>query len=145
MTDDQGWITSSRTGSGQQCVQMKPTPAGIALRDSKNPSGTRLLAAPDVWRLFLAHAQRGFYDPPSSLSVPIGDVAKPAPGDLDLGRATWLDDVPRDEGRVRLSVAFVDGHVAVRSLPSMETLVFNPAEWLAWLFGAKAGEFDHLA
>lgn len=43
-----------------------------------------------------------------------------------------------------VEVAFVDGGIAVRDSkdPSGPALLFTPAEWDAFLGGAKDGEFD---
>ncbi|MEU7856597.1 DUF397 domain-containing protein [Nonomuraea sp. NPDC049141] len=57
MTDEQGWVSSSRSGSGQQCIQMKQNGAGATLRDSKSPSGPLLWASADAWQSFLTGAK----------------------------------------------------------------------------------------
>lgn len=43
-----------------------------------------------------------------------------------------------------VEVAFVDGAIAVRDSknPTGSVLVFTPSEWLAFVDGAKDGEFD---
>jgi hypothetical protein len=43
-----------------------------------------------------------------------------------------------------VEVAFVDGAIAVRdsTRPSGPVLLFTPAEWDAFVSGAKQGEFD---
>ncbi|GAA4198868.1 hypothetical protein GCM10022252_49940 [Streptosporangium oxazolinicum] len=143
MIDEQGWITSSYSGSGQQCVQMRPAPSGVAVRDSKNPDGPRLLCSSDAWRSLVAEARNGSYDLPTHFLETPSHLPKPAVADLGLGAAEWLPTL--NPGDIHLSIAFVDDHVAMRLLPTVETLVFTPGEWNAWLSGAKDGEFDHLA
>ncbi|MFF3438292.1 DUF397 domain-containing protein [Streptosporangium sp. NPDC002721] len=143
MTGEQGWITSSYSGSGQQCVQMRPTSSGVAVRDSRNPDGSRLLCTPDAWKSLVTEARNGSYDLPAHLPETPSQLPKPAAVDLGLTAAEWLP-IP-DPGDVHLSIAFVDDHVAMRLAPTAETLVFTPGEWNAWLSGAKDGEFDHLA
>ncbi|MFF5112044.1 DUF397 domain-containing protein [Streptosporangium sp. NPDC000509] len=143
MTDDQNWITSSYSGSGQQCVQMKPMPSGVAIRDSKNPEGPRLLCTPDAWRSLVTEARNGSYDLPSHLPETPSHLPKPAAAALGLAAAEWLSTP--NPGDTHLSIAFVDAHIAMRLTPAEETLVFTPGEWNAWLSGARDGEFDHLA
>ncbi|WP_329080127.1 MULTISPECIES: DUF397 domain-containing protein [unclassified Streptosporangium] len=143
MTDEQGWITSSYTGSGQQCVQMRPAPFGVAIRDSKNPDGPRLLCSSDAWKSLLTEARNGSYDLPAHLPGTPSHLPKPAVADLGLSAAEWLST--SNPGDIHLSIAFVDDHIAMRLIPAAETLVFTPGEWNAWLSGAKDGEFDQLA
>ncbi|MFG1958580.1 DUF397 domain-containing protein [Nonomuraea sp. NPDC049028] len=143
MTDEQGWITSSRTGSGQQCVQMRPNGAGVALRDSKNPSGPQLRAGADAWYSFLNGAKNGYFELPAPPLAATGGTAKPTPEDLNLISANWLH--APDQSDARLLIAFAGSHVAMRLSLTAETLVFTLREWQAWLDGAKDGEFDHLA
>jgi hypothetical protein len=64
---------------------------------------------------------------------------------VDLGRAVWRKSTrsgPWTDNCVE--VAFVDGAIAVRDSKdlSVTPLVFTPAEWDAFLGGAKDGEFD---
>ncbi|WP_406317410.1 DUF397 domain-containing protein [Streptosporangium sp. NBC_01639] len=143
MTGEQEWITSSYSGSGQQCVQMKPTPSGVTVRDSKNPDGAWLSCTSEAWRSLVAAAKDGVYDLPAHVREAPSRPAKPAFGDLRLMTARWLPVPRRDDGH--LSIAFVDDHVAMRLSPRPETLVFTPGEWDAWLCGARDGEFDRLA
>ncbi|WP_440072163.1 DUF397 domain-containing protein [Streptosporangium sp. OZ121] len=143
MTDEQGWITSSYSGSGQQCVQVKPTPSGIAIRDSKSPDGSRLLCTLDAWKSLVTEARNGSYDLPAHLLEAPSHLLKPAAADLGLTAAEWLS--APDPGDIHLSIAFVDDHIAMRLIPTAETLVFTPDEWNTWLSGAKDGEFDYLA
>ena len=142
MIDEQGWITSSYSGSGQQCVQMKPTPSGVTIRDSKNPDGPRLLCTPDAWQSLVTEAKNGSYDLPAHMHETPFRLPKPVPGDLGLTAAEWL--LTPNRGDIHVSIAFVDDHIAMRLSPLSETLVFTPGEWNAWLSGARDGEFDHL-
>ncbi|WP_433380340.1 DUF397 domain-containing protein [Streptosporangium sp. CA-115845] len=143
MTSEQGWITSSYSGSGQQCVQMKSTASGVAIRDSKNSNGPRLLCTPDAWKSLVTEARNGFYDLPGHLPETASHLPKPEAGNLGLTAAEWLPTP--NPGDVRLSIAFVDDHIAMRLTPTAETLVFTSGEWNAWLSGARDGEFDDLA
>jgi hypothetical protein len=63
----------------------------------------------------------------------------------DLAQATWRKSTrsgPFTDNCVE--VAFVSGVVAVRDSkdPAGPALVFTPAEWDAFVGGAKDGEFD---
>lgn len=64
---------------------------------------------------------------------------------VDLSRAVWRKSTrsgPNCDNCVE--VAFVDGAVAVRDSkdPEGPVLIFTPAEWDAFVGGAKDGEFD---
>jgi hypothetical protein len=64
---------------------------------------------------------------------------------VDLGAAVWRKSSrsgPLTDNCVE--VAFVSGYVAVRDSkdPSGPVLVFDSAEWNAFVGGAKDGEFD---
>jgi hypothetical protein len=143
MTDEQGWVSSSRGGSGQQCIQMKPNGAGVTLRASKNPSGPQLWAHADAWQSFLTGAKNGYFELPAPPPAVAGRTTKPTPEDLNLISTEWLHTP--DQPDALLLVAFVGDHVVMRLSPTVETLVFTLGEWQAWLAGAKDGEFDHLA
>lgn len=58
------WRKSSRSnGQGGQCVEVAANLPGIvALRDSKNPHGPKLIFTPAEWRAFLAGVQDGEFD-----------------------------------------------------------------------------------
>lgn len=76
----------------------------------------------------------------------IHDDKKDIRGTLDLSGAVWqrsaqASDVPGPH----LEIAFVQGYVAMRSSEhpdDADTLIFTPAEWDAFLAGARDGEFD---
>jgi hypothetical protein len=65
-------------------------------------------------------------------------VEHPLKGRFDLTRAHW-----RGSGG-RIQVAFVDNLIGMRDAqdPDGPVLVFNEAEWDAFVAGAKDGEFD---
>ena len=54
--NDARWRKSSRSnGNGGECVEVATNLLGVvAVRDSKNPAGSALLFAPEVWADFLA-------------------------------------------------------------------------------------------
>ena len=58
---EHAWFKSSYSDSGgQNCIEAaRIRPAGIAVRDSKNPTGPALLLAASAWTPFLTHIQRG--------------------------------------------------------------------------------------
>lgn len=65
---------------------------------------------------------------------------------VNPGRAEWRKSTrsgPNCDNCVE--VAFVDGAIAVRDSkhPGGPILIFTPAEWDAFVGGAKDGEFDH--
>lgn len=66
-------------------------------------------------------------------------------GRLDLSRARWKrTSRTGDPDAGQLEIAFVDGYIAMRNSadPDGTVLVFTPAEWDAFVRGAKDGEFD---
>lgn len=48
------WRTSSYSGSGSDCVEVAPAPAGVLVRDSKNADGPVLAVTITSWQAFLA-------------------------------------------------------------------------------------------
>lgn len=67
----------------------------------------------------------------------------------ELRKVNFRDDDFRKSSetlmrRVCVMVAHKDGAIAVRDSkdPSRKTLIFNKAEWGAFIKGVKAGEFD---
>ncbi|WP_084713540.1 DUF397 domain-containing protein [Streptacidiphilus rugosus] len=66
------------------------------------------------------------------------DGSKPP---LDLSGAEWLSS---SQGVGDVQIAFVDGFIAMRDGRSPEgpSLIFTPAEWNAFVLGARDGEFD---
>lgn len=67
-------------------------------------------------------------------------VHHPLKGDFDLSRAQWQGS--GDGGRIQ--IAFVDDLIGMRDAhdPDGPVLVFDEAEWDAFVAGAKDGEFD---
>lgn len=64
---------------------------------------------------------------------------------IDLSRAQWFKSTrsgPNSDNCVE--VAFIDQAIAVRDSknPQGAALIFTPAEWDAFVGGAKDGEFD---
>ncbi|MGA2830885.1 MAG: DUF397 domain-containing protein [Streptosporangiaceae bacterium] len=54
------WRTSSHSSGTGACVQVAAIPAGvIAVRDSKDPSGPRLLFSRQTWQAFTSRAKNG--------------------------------------------------------------------------------------
>lgn len=66
-------------------------------------------------------------------------------GKLDLTGAQWLrgTQAAEPEGG-HLEIAFVADHIAMRNStqPDGPILIFTPAEWEAFVLGARDGEFD---
>jgi len=62
----------------------------------------------------------------------------------DLSSATWRKSSHSGSGANCVEVAFLDGCVAVRNTNDRDgsLLAFTPAEWEAFIAGARDGEFD---
>ncbi|MEU4312013.1 DUF397 domain-containing protein [Nocardia sp. NPDC024068] len=61
---DARWFKSSRSHGGRDCVEAAHLDQGsVAVRDSKNPSGSTLIFAPGQWDAFLGAAKAGDFDP----------------------------------------------------------------------------------
>lgn len=60
---------------------------------------------------------------------------------LDLSGAEWLSST---QGVGDVQIAFVEGYIAMRDgrNPDGPALIFTPAEWRAFVLGARDGEFD---
>ena len=59
------WKKSSRsTGTGDQCVEVADLAAAVAVRDSKDPDGPKLVFDPAAWQAFAAKAKTGALDLP---------------------------------------------------------------------------------
>ncbi|MFF4342656.1 DUF397 domain-containing protein [Kitasatospora sp. NPDC001540] len=61
--------------------------------------------------------------------------------ELDVSGAQWQYAPGEEEG---VQIAFVDGYIAMRNgaEPDGPALIFTPAEWRAFVLGARDGEFD---
>jgi Domain of unknown function (DUF397) len=59
-----GWRKSSYSnGSGGDCVDVAlKLPKVVAVRDSKNPDGSRLIFSHDEWSAFVAGVRAGEFD-----------------------------------------------------------------------------------
>ncbi|GDY34061.1 DUF397 domain-containing protein [Gandjariella thermophila] len=57
-TSGSTWRKSSHSGTDTNCVEVAFTPARVAVRDSKNPTGPTLSFAPARWRTFLRTIDR---------------------------------------------------------------------------------------
>jgi hypothetical protein len=58
------WRKSSHSSAnGGNCVEVARAPASaVAVRDSKDPDGPRLVVTPDEWRAFAAGVKAGEFD-----------------------------------------------------------------------------------
>jgi hypothetical protein len=58
------WRKSSYSGNnGGNCVEVaRNMPDAVAVRDSKDPEGLRLVFTPDEWRVFVAGIKAGEFD-----------------------------------------------------------------------------------
>ncbi|MFD3512819.1 DUF397 domain-containing protein [Streptomyces sp. NPDC058657] len=67
-----------------------------------------------------------------------GGRARP---ELDLSKADWQSGGRATGGA---QVAFVEGFIAMRhgGSPGGPSLIFNPAEWRAFVLNARSGAFD---
>ncbi|MFE5186149.1 DUF397 domain-containing protein [Streptomyces sp. NPDC056628] len=61
--------------------------------------------------------------------------------ELDLTKADWHSS---SRGLGDVQIAFVEGFIAMRNgdRPESPSLIFTPAEWGAFVSGAREGEFD---
>ncbi|NUR71067.1 MAG: DUF397 domain-containing protein [Hamadaea sp.] len=60
---DAVWRKSARSSpSGDNCVEVAFVPAGVAVRDSKNPDGGALLFTEQEWAAFVAGTKDGEFD-----------------------------------------------------------------------------------
>jgi hypothetical protein len=53
------WRKSSHSGGDGACVEVTHLPEAIAVRDSKDPSGPKLIFTPPAWAAFIDSARRG--------------------------------------------------------------------------------------
>ncbi|KAF4410650.1 MULTISPECIES: DUF397 domain-containing protein [Streptomyces] len=68
-------------------------------------------------------------------------VAEGGTPQLDLSNADWQSG---SQGAGDVQIAFVEGFIAMRNRRNagVPAVVFNPAEWRAFVLGAREGEFD---
>jgi hypothetical protein len=63
MDDNLMWFKSSYSGNGASCVECAHLPdSGMAVRDTKNRSGTVLRFTAHEWKAFLAGVRSGEFD-----------------------------------------------------------------------------------
>jgi hypothetical protein len=56
------WRKSSRSSGNGACVEITTLPEAIAVRDSKNSSGPKLIFTPADWRAFVSGVQEGRFE-----------------------------------------------------------------------------------
>jgi hypothetical protein len=56
------WRRSSRSNAGNNCVEIARTPAGITIRDSKNPDHPHLTLTTKTFTGLVADIKHGTYD-----------------------------------------------------------------------------------
>ncbi|MBT2524472.1 DUF397 domain-containing protein [Streptomyces sp. ISL-99] len=62
------------------------------------------------------------------------------PEQLDLSKADWQSG---SQGAGDVQIAFVEGFIAMRNATAPGSpLIFNPAEWRAFVVNARNGAFD---
>jgi hypothetical protein len=59
---DLQWRKARRSANNGACVEVAPVTGQIAVRDSKNPSGSWLRYPDQSWRYFLSSVKRGDFD-----------------------------------------------------------------------------------
>ncbi len=60
---DHRWRKSSYSGNGGgNCVEVASLAGGIAIRDSKDPDGPKLIFTPAEWEAFTAGVRNGEFD-----------------------------------------------------------------------------------
>jgi uncharacterized protein DUF397 len=59
---DMRWKKPSRSGAGNNCVEVADLDGGCAVRDSKNPTGPALMFTATEWAAFTAGVRAGEFD-----------------------------------------------------------------------------------
>jgi len=63
MNDTFNWRKSSYSGQGATCVEVAcKIPRIVAVRDSKNPDGPKLVLTPADWQSFTDRVKAGLHD-----------------------------------------------------------------------------------
>jgi hypothetical protein len=60
------WRKSTFSSESANCVELALVPAGLVVRDSKDPDGPRLFSSAATWREFIIDVRRGGYDTPTA-------------------------------------------------------------------------------
>ncbi len=117
------WITSSASNEDGNCVEMSCRGVEVHVRDSKNPTGPRLRFTAEMWDRFVAAAASGRIERAALSAAP-----------------DWIG--ASREGRVGPGAANMAGDVGLRDCanPKGPVLIFTPAEWDAFVIGARRGE-----
>ena len=64
-SSDAGWQKSRRsTDTGHACVEVADLTAAVAVRDSKDPDGPKLILGPSAWQTFASQVKTGDLDLP---------------------------------------------------------------------------------
>jgi hypothetical protein len=83
------WHKGSRSGGSGSCVEVaRSLPGIVAVRDSKNPDGPKLLLALEDWRALTAVVKAGRFDLPRATVV--GTPCSVVPASLRPGRLNSL-------------------------------------------------------
>jgi Domain of unknown function (DUF397) len=56
------WHKSSYSGGNGSCIEVADLVSTVAIRDSKNPDGPKLLIAPSDWQSFVRTIRTGAHD-----------------------------------------------------------------------------------
>ncbi|MCP9948058.1 DUF397 domain-containing protein [Actinomadura madurae] len=60
---ESNWRKSSKsTNTGGQCVEVADWRAAVAVRDSKDPDGPKLVFGPSAWQAFAVRVKSGSLD-----------------------------------------------------------------------------------
>jgi hypothetical protein len=70
--DDLAWRTSSRSGNGENCVEVAPTTDGVLIRHSKYPAAGRIRFTSQSWTAFMWDALGGHNTNPTASISPCG-------------------------------------------------------------------------
>ena len=57
------WRKARRSANNGACVELAPAAGQILIRDSKNQDGPMIAYSQYTWRLFVASAKTGHFDP----------------------------------------------------------------------------------